>query len=115
MSPESDEAELFKDVPFAFGRGFLVDHAGHIITDLGVALIELIANSYDAGASQVNILWPDEAGEELKIEDNGAGMTSDEFNRRWKTLKYNRLNELGDDVIFPPKVKARARKVRRNP
>ncbi|MDD2709259.1 MAG: ATP-binding protein [Verrucomicrobiae bacterium] len=111
MKTKSDKSELLlKDMPFAFGNGFLDDHAGHIMSDTSVAIIELIANSYDAGATQVEIRWPEKTGEPLMISDNGEGMTSDEFNRRWKTLKYNRLNEQGEDVTFPPDVKAHSRK-----
>ena len=40
---------LFPDVPFSFGPKSLHDHAGHIITDPLIALVELIANAYDAG------------------------------------------------------------------
>lgn len=96
-------------LPFAFGDGFLEDHAGHILTDPGVAMIELIANSYDAGATQVEIRWPSAANEELSISDDGTGMTTDEFHRRWKTLKYNRSEEQGPSVVFPPNVRAKNR------
>jgi Histidine kinase-, DNA gyrase B-, and HSP90-like ATPase len=101
--------ELFADVPFAFGPGFLRDHAGHIMSDPRIALVELIANAYDAGASQVDIRWPDQPGGELQISDNGTGMTLDEFNRRWKTLRYNRSLEQGTDVQFPPGTRGSAR------
>ena len=46
------------DVPFSFGPKFLQDHAGHIMTDPRIALVELVANSYDAGAPLVEITWP---------------------------------------------------------
>lgn len=104
-----DQADFLEELPFAFGQGFLEDHAGHIITDPGVALIELIANSYDAGATEVKIKWPDQIPGDFEISDNGTGMNREEFNRRWKTLKYNRLLEQGPDVVFPPKVKAKKR------
>jgi hypothetical protein len=112
MSNTPEEAESQEEASFGFDKGFLDDHAGHIISDAGVAIIELIANSYDAGATEVKVQWPTEEGEELIITDNGAGMTYDEFNRRWKTLNYNRLKDpdLGEDVQFPPKVKVRPRK-----
>jgi len=99
-----------KDTPFAFGIEFLDDHAGHIISDPAVALIELIANSYDAGATRVNVTWPEKVGDLLVVEDNGTGMTPEEFHLRWKTLKYNRLAGQSDVVAFPPGVRARARK-----
>ena len=98
------------ELPFAFGNGFLEDHAGYIISEPGVALIELIANSYDAGAMKVDIRWPDSNDGELRICDDGTGMTTAEFHRRWKTLKYNRLNEQGADVAFPPGVSAKMRR-----
>lgn len=96
-------------IPFAFGSGFLEDHAGHIMRDSKTALIELIANSYDAGATQVDIKWPDAVGGEFTIEDNGSGMTPDEFAQRWKTLGYRRLDHQGSNVAFPSGSKARPR------
>jgi hypothetical protein len=96
-------------IPFAFGSGFLEDHAGHIMRDSKTALIELIANSYDAGATQVDVTWPDAVGGGFSIEDNGSGMTPDEFAQRWKTLGYRRLDHQGTNVTFPPGTKARPR------
>jgi signal transduction histidine kinase len=76
------QADLFASTPFAFGPGFLRDHAGHIMTEPRIAVVELIANAYDAGANQVDIRWPDQPGGEFEIADNGTGMTLEEFNRR---------------------------------
>ena len=101
---------ISEDSAFTFGEGFLDDHVGHIITDPGIAILELIANSYDAGATEVLVTWPEKQGEKLGVQDNGIGMTLDEFNSRWKKLKYNRLEEQGEDVVFPPGTKSRKRK-----
>ncbi|MBN8658515.1 MAG: ATP-binding protein, partial [Anaerolineae bacterium] len=84
-----------------FGDGFLQDHAGKIISDPKIALVELIANSWDAGADMVEIVWPENHGDLFSISDNGTGMTFDEFRHRWSHLKYNRKHEQGDDVEFP--------------
>lgn len=73
-----------------FGEGFLDDHAGTIIRDPRVAIVELIANSFDAGATVVKIEWPIESGQPFLISDNGAGMTKAEFDLRWKMLSYDR-------------------------
>ena len=70
----ADEGQT-PELPFLFGEGFLQDHAGHIITDARIALIELIANAYDAGATCVKISWPSDLGQPFVIKDNGAGMT----------------------------------------
>jgi hypothetical protein len=93
---------LLKDVPFSFGPKFLLDHAGHIMTDPRIALVELVANSYDAGSSQVKITWPEETGGTLEILDNGTGMTAAEFRKRWKTFSYSRPLEQGIYVDYPP-------------
>ncbi len=89
-------------MPPRFGPGFLKDHAGKILTDPKIAIIEIIANCWDAGADLVDITWPDTMGDEITISDNGIGMTYDEFSERWNELSYNRRDKQGVDVIFPP-------------
>ena len=102
-------ATLF-DVPFAFADRFLQDHAGQIITDPRTAILELIANAYDAGATEILIEWPTEKGELLQVSDNGIGMTQEEFQKRWGKLCYERAVEQGTDVVFPPGVTGIKRK-----
>jgi len=72
----------------------------HIISDPFNALIEIISNSWDAGAEEVSIKWPDERGEEVIIEDNGEGMTNDEFRDIWPKISYSRLIYKGKEVTF---------------
>lgn len=84
-----------------FGASFLRDHAGYIMSEPRIAIVELVANSYDAGATEVVVTWPEEKGGSFEIKDNGTGMTLDQFNRRWRTLSYNRLEEQGSRVEFP--------------
>tara|TARA_R110002111_G_scaffold35777_1_gene69886 strand:- start:115 stop:2094 length:1980 start_codon:yes stop_codon:yes gene_type:complete len=100
----SQQTDLFEE-PIHFGSRFLRDHAGQIMTDPRIALTELVANAYDAGAPEVNISLPISIGEQLTIADKGTGLTAEQFNRRWKTLSYNRLEEQGVNVEFPPNVK----------
>ncbi len=89
----------------SFGNGFLQDHAGLIMTDPKIAIVELVANSWDAGADRVDITWPewshDVSSGFMAIEDDGTGMTYDEFTERWRELNYNRVEAQGDDVVFP--------------
>lgn len=84
-----------------FGKDFLKDHAGRIMTDPNFALVELVANSWDAGADQVHIEVPGELGGMISILDNGTGMKKDEFLTRWKTLSYSRIKFQGRKVVFP--------------
>jgi hypothetical protein len=95
---------LFDDVSWSFSDHFLQDHAGRIITDPRIAIIEIIANAFDAGATVVEIHWPDKIEERLSITDNGTGMTLDEFEKRWTTFNYQRVEEQGSIVEFPPGV-----------
>jgi hypothetical protein len=92
-----------------YDESFLTYHAGRVINEPEVAVVELVANCWDAGADRVEISWPRMPNEQLAVEDNGSGMTRSEFERRWTTLNYNRRHEQGDEVAFPPKVRKRPR------
>lgn len=96
---ESDDAGLL------FDNRFMERHAGSIIVDPAVAIVELVANAWDAWATNVDIVWP-ESGTDTPfvIEDNGKGMTEAQFQTRWKTLDYNRLRDEGTDSTPPPEL-----------
>lgn len=100
----STQLGLFSS-PFAFADRFLQDHAGQIISEPRTAILELIANAYDAGATHIDIVWPTTRGEPFHVKDNGIGMTKTEFERRWRTLCYDRVAEQGAEVIFPKGVR----------
>lgn len=102
---------LFENTPITFGAKFLERHAGHIMADPAIALVELVANCYDAGATEVRIKWPTDYDEEFEISDNGVGMTAAEFNKRWKQLNYSRVDEQGVEVEFPPDSKVSGKRV----
>ncbi len=95
---------LFGD-SFHFNERFLQDHAGQIVSDPRIAVIELIANAYDAGAQNVAIKWPDEPGGLFSVTDDGVGLTRKQFEHRWTFFNYNRMEEQGADVTFPPGVR----------
>lgn len=67
-----------------------------LITNNNIAIFELIKNSYDAGATEVDIQFHDflpkakgwESSEKsmIKIIDNGVGMTVEEVDRYWMEL-----------------------------
>lgn len=93
-----------------FGEKFLTRYAGQIIADPATAIVELVANAWDAHATRVDITWP--GGEQaFTIRDNGVGMTPTQFMHRWRTLDYERLVEQGDRSTPPanlPNAKPRA-------
>lgn len=85
-----------------FDERFLDRHAGEIIRDPEVAVVELVANAWDAWATRVEIRWAERGNEQtFSIEDNGKGMSEAQFLRRWRTLDYNRLTEEGPSAAPP--------------
>ncbi len=93
-SDQLDITDVSADIKY--DKQFLEKLVGpKILTNPVVALIELLANSWDAGATRVDIEWK---GSKFSIKDNGEGMTKEEFQHRWNTLSYNRLAEQGPVV-----------------
>lgn len=84
-----------------FDDGFLEEHAGVLIQKPEVALVELVANAWDAGASRVEVTWPASLGAAFAVEDDGTGMTRDEFLSKWNHVSYSRLKHQGAQVQFP--------------
>ena len=66
----SDETILY---PSLFEDDYITRSLGTIVSDPDVALTELVANAWDAGASHVRIAIPEEYGQTLYIEDDGTG------------------------------------------
>lgn len=85
-----------------FEENYLVRTLGRIAQDAEVALTELVANAWDAGASLVNLTIPSTNGLALTVEDDGHGMSSAQFKGRWMKLGYNRLKHQSALVEFPP-------------
>lgn len=85
-----------------FEDDFLVRTLGPIANSSEVALTELVANAWDAGASQVEIELPPDLGNKLTISDDGTGMTEEMFREKWMTLGYDRLRHQGSQAEFPP-------------
>jgi hypothetical protein len=81
---------------------FLESWAGPIITNPSTAIAELVANCWDAYATEVNISWPDPSkNKQFSISDNGKGMTRAEFDYIWRAMSYNRITK-GGATTAPP-------------
>ncbi|RZL40945.1 MAG: ATP-binding protein, partial [Pedobacter sp.] len=61
-----------------FEEDYLIRTLGNLANSPEVALTELVANAWDAGATLVEIFIPEKHGDKLTIEDNGIGMTKEE-------------------------------------
>lgn len=85
-----------------FEEDYLLRTLGRIAHDPDVALTELVANAWDAGAASVDITIPSTKQNALIVSDDGHGMTADQFKIRWMTLAYDREKHQGSSVEFPP-------------
>ncbi|PAW92271.1 hypothetical protein CKK33_01695 [Mucilaginibacter sp. MD40] len=83
-----------KKQPALFEDRFIESFVGSsIYSDQRTAIIELIANAWDAGATEVQVSWPKNIGDVLSVRDNGHGMTEIQFMKRFRTLAYDRIKE----------------------
>lgn len=84
-------------------RGFDLGSAAPPVP--ATAIVELVANAWDAWATKVEIAWPERGTDTaFVIEDNGKGMTEAQFQTRWKALDYNRQREEGTESAPPPEL-----------
>ncbi|KWH08207.1 hypothetical protein WT58_00150 [Burkholderia territorii] len=91
---------------------FLESWAGAIITDPSTAIVELVANCWDAYATEVKISWPDpKSNKQFSISDNGKGMTKAEFDYIWRAMSYDRIAKGGATTAPPPGVEGLPRSV----
>lgn len=84
-----------------FEAGFMQRNNRSVTTNNSVALTEFIANAWDAGAHNVNITIPDNENGQIIVEDDGTGLSDEEFRSRCLTLNYNRQAHQGKWVKFP--------------
>ncbi len=97
------EAEMAENIARSeFEEGYLLRDLGAVSRDPAVALSELVANAWDAGAKTVTIEIPDEAGQVIAVSDDGAGLTAEEFHHRWMKHGYNRLRHQGSQAELVP-------------
>lgn len=89
----AEQTELFYD------DRFWAQYLGpKLVSDPIVALVELVANAWDAGGRNVRVSWPIHDGDQLRISDDGEGMSREEFRTRWRHMSYNRLKSQGSTV-----------------
>ncbi len=93
-----------------FEDDYLLRELGQVAHVPQVALTELVANAWDAGATRLDLILPSEIGGTLTVIDDGHGMTPAQFKKRWMTLRYDRLKHQGSNVEFPAGRDARPRK-----
>lgn len=102
MARTRKNADVFGSL---FEEDYLLRTLGRIAHDPDVALTELVANAWDAGASSADIKIPPEKQNALVVADDGHGMSAEQFKNRWMMLAYDRVRHQGQNVEFPPERK----------
>jgi len=86
----------------------VLNHLGiNLYSNIPAVLSEVVANSYDADATEVNI---DIVNGEVVIIDNGCGMSEDDINTKYLHVGYQKRNEnptAGITPIFKRRVMGR--------
>lgn len=94
-----------------FENNFIEKTYNSVVNDASIAFSELVANAWDAGASHINITTPPKIGGDIIIEDDGSGMTDEEFNDRWMVIAYNRVEHQGEYVEYLSPLKKKCRRL----
>lgn len=85
-----------------FEEGFLVNSIGQVAQRPEVAIAELVANAWDAGATRVDIEIPPNLQQRIAVSDDGVGLDAQLFRERWMKLGYRRVKHQGEYAEFPP-------------
>ena len=74
-----------------------IEHLGvRMYSTLPPVIAELVANAYDADATELHIHLKDHTDKEIIVSDNGHGMSFDEINNKFLRIGRNRRNEEGN-------------------
>jgi len=83
-------AETTTQLTFSVDAALLAELGERLVGEPHIALGELIKNGYDADAAHVRLHF---TGDELIVEDDGHGMTFDEFDRLWMRVGSTHKSE----------------------
>lgn len=68
----------------------------NLYSNAAAVLSELVANAYDADATEVAMEWKNTGDhQQVIVSDNGSGMTAEELDRRFLTVGYKKRTEEG--------------------
>ncbi|KPX24003.1 putative prophage encoded two-component system histidine kinase [Pseudomonas syringae pv. delphinii] len=67
-----------------------------LITDDFVAVFELVKNSFDAGATTVDLFFDEDR---IVISDNGKGMSYDDIKNKWLFVAYSAKQDGSEDFL----------------
>ncbi len=73
-----------------------------LIIDSNIAILELVKNSFDAHATEVNITFDSDC---LVIEDNGKGMSKEDVLNKWLFVAYSAKSDGSEDKDYRDNIK----------
>lgn len=86
MRPQNKKFKLSLDLN-------VLNHLGiNLYSNVPAVLSEIIANSYDADASEVRVNWNKEE-ETITVTDDGIGMTEKDVNEKYLTVGYRKRDD----------------------
>ena len=79
-----------------------------LITDNFVAIFELVKNSFDADASEVNITFENiySSNAKIIIQDNGKGMDYDDLTNKWLFVAYSAKKDGTEEFDYRNQIKS---------
>ncbi len=86
-----------KDLEFKVSSGLKNIIGKDLITDDFIAVFELVKNSYDANAKNVEITFEKD---KIIIADNGKGMSLTDLREKWLFVAYSAKNDNTEDEIL---------------
>ncbi|CAB5495955.1 hypothetical protein AZO1586R_343 [Bathymodiolus azoricus thioautotrophic gill symbiont] len=85
-----------------------LNHLGlNLYSNVPSVLSEIIANAWDADSKNVEITT---SSEEIRISDDGCGMTTDELNEKFLTVGHQRRKDIRGNLPLKFKRKDMGRK-----
>lgn len=98
MSGSEISSAQIQDVPttlhFDVSSGLKSVLGSELITNDEVAIFELVKNSFDAGASQVDVYFDDTS---IVVADNGSGMSQGDIESKWLFVAYSAKRQRATD------------------
>lgn len=97
-----------KPLKLKFDPNTIDDLGAKLYSRLPPIISELIANGYDAGASEIHLTFKDLGEKSISVKDNGSGMTYDEINDNYLVVgRKKRDKKQTHDPIFDRPVMGR--------
>jgi HSP90 family molecular chaperone len=97
---------MSKDLQFRISSGLKSIIGRELITDDFIAIFELVKNSFDAHASEVEITFENitKKNGKIIITDNGKGMNYDDLMNKWLFVAYSAKKDGTEDLDYRSKL-----------